>query len=129
MSDTHANYGKHQQVSFERSGMVLPGLGSEPLHVSINCDDGIEVQMIGGHELLCPAMQELAYEWSYRAADGTWGEPPFQQVPLTPGLSVPSPLSAEQAGVLAPGTAHTWLFRVMVSTLYSFFRNDRNVLS
>ena len=95
--------------------MVLPGLGSKPVHVSINCDDGIEIAMIGSHELLCPSVQELQYEWSYQATDGAWGEPPFQ-VPLTPVLSVPSPLSAEQAGVFAPGTAHTWLFRVMVSS-------------
>ena len=100
--------------------MVLPGLGSEPVHFSINCDDGIEIPMIGSHELLCPSLQKLQYGWSYRAADGTWGEPPFQ-VPLIPGLSVPSLLSSEQAGVFAPGTAHTWLFRVMVSLLVLLF--------
>ena len=83
------------------------------MHVSVNCNDGIEIPMIGSQELPCPEMQELQYEWLYQSADGTWGAPPFQ-VPLAPGLSVPSPLSPEQAAVLAPGTEHTWLLRVMV---------------
>ena len=95
--------------------MVLPDLESKPVHVSVNCNDGIMVPMISSQELLmCPEMQELQYEWLYMSADGTWGAPPFQVPPSSPRLSVPSPLSPELAAVLAPGTEHTWLLRVMV---------------
>ena len=68
--------------------------------------------MIGAHELLDPAIQELRYNWSYLGPDGTQGPSPFY-VPPAPGMSVPSPLTEEQSGVLTPGTEHTWLFRVI----------------
>ena len=102
------------QVAFKKSTSALPGLANEPVNININCADGVEVPMIGAHELLDPAIQELRYNWIYLAPDGTQGPSPFH-VPPAPGMSLPSPLTEEQAGVLTPGTNHTWLFRAIVS--------------
>jgi hypothetical protein len=89
------------------------------VHVDAHCDDGFEVIMIESQELMCPTVEELRFEWFYRAADGTWGEPPFL-VPQEPRISVQTPLAADQAVALAPGTQHAWLFRVMLVRFFCF---------